>query len=114
VVRVLHVLESQNLLVAQATGFDPVQEANDRFIGLLAVWNQQVGVFGRSQKPVGDHGETANHDVLESYGVGVGDDAVEVRTRRLVSGHGRRVSTKPAAVQPAERVSDPVLCARRE
>ena len=53
-----------------------IEEAQYRLVGLGAIGNQQVGVLGRADKSVRDHGEAANHDVVEADGVGLSNDAV--------------------------------------
>ncbi len=74
----------EHLVVMQSPGADPLEEAQDRGVGVGTVGDEKVRVLGGPHVAVGDHAEAADDDVLEPDGVGVGDDAVEVRTRELV------------------------------
>jgi hypothetical protein len=66
----------QDLAIAQPGGADPLEEAENRLVGLGTVRHQQVGVVGRPQIAVGDDAEATDHHEGETGCVGVGDDAV--------------------------------------
>jgi hypothetical protein len=84
-----HVLLSEDPVVLKAAGVYAVQKPQDSGIGLRAIGHKEVGVLGGTHIAVENDAEATDDDVLEADGVGIGDDAGEVRTRELVLGHGR-------------------------
>ena len=104
-VGVPHFLLRQQLAVAQSPGFDALEETEDGQVGLRPVRDEQVRVPGRPHVAVGDDTEATDHYIREAGGVGVGDDAAEVRTRELARGHGRPSRRRPAGRTPAGKAA---------
>jgi len=82
--RIGHISGREDLVVAQALRVRPLQEAQDRRIGLGPIRHKQITVLGRANMTVVDHTEAAYNDIVESGRLSVRDDASEVRTRELV------------------------------
>ncbi len=65
----------QDLPVTQAPTVHLLDEAHDRCIGLAAICHQQIAVLGCTNVAVGNYGKTPDHHMLQTYSVGVRDDA---------------------------------------
>lgn len=82
--RFAHIVLCESLSIVKPCCANTLEKANDRFERGGVVRDEQIAVLSRSEIAVGDDAESTDHDILEPYGIGVGDDAIQVRTRRLV------------------------------
>ena len=73
--RTRDILGIQDLPVAETSRSNSVEEAKNRLIGLGAIWDQKVGVLGRPEVAMGDHGKASNDYVVQPAGIGVSDNA---------------------------------------
>ena len=80
VITARYVLLSEDAVVLKAAGVDAPQESQDGSIRFGAVRNKKVGILGCADVAMEDDAETTDDHVLQADGVGVGDDARQVRT----------------------------------